>query len=249
MERMSITQHGNRLLLHCFRDCSIQAICDALNIRVRDLFEATGANSNTRTDAERKEYARGIWRNSRAASRTIVETYLRNRGIVIRVPPALRFIPLLYHREYGYAFPALAVGLQDAHGNFAAVSITWLCSDARSKAPVEPTRKIYGPYRGSAVRLQPAGDALVITEGVETGLSIAQACPELAVWCALSTTNLPYVAIPQSVREVIIAADADSAGEVGARTLAQRLMRDGRDVKIARPDRRGADFNDRLQEA
>jgi hypothetical protein len=242
---LSITQRGDHLLLHCFRDCVIEIICEALGIRVGDLFGSTGTQSNTRwTGPERRAYARDIWRASRPPAGTIVEVYLRNRGISMPLPTALRFIPLLEHREYGYGFPALAVGLQDVSGKFAAVSVTWLCADGSDKAPADPQRKVYGPYQGSAVRLRPAGEMLVICEGVETGLSIAQACPALPVWCALSATNLPHVVLPQSVRDVIIAADADVGGEQAAVVVAQRFIHEGRAARIARPAQPGTDFND-----
>src|SRR5437763_699797 len=71
---LSIAQGRDRVLLYCFRDCGIEAICEALGIRVSDLFVSMGAPSNTRwTDADRREYARAIWRRSRPAAGTVVE--------------------------------------------------------------------------------------------------------------------------------------------------------------------------------
>lgn len=35
---LSIREESNRILLHCFAGCSVDAICDALGITVRDLF-------------------------------------------------------------------------------------------------------------------------------------------------------------------------------------------------------------------
>jgi hypothetical protein len=67
---LSITAHNDRILLHCFRGCSLEAICDALGIRLSDLFEC-GADSAPRwTDAQRREYAWRIWRRSGAAPDT-----------------------------------------------------------------------------------------------------------------------------------------------------------------------------------
>ncbi|HKD69918.1 MAG TPA: toprim domain-containing protein [Candidatus Binataceae bacterium] len=242
---LSITQVGGRVLLHCFVGCSVDDVCEALDIRVRELFVPADSSSNSHwSDTERKEYALGIWRSSRSAAGTVVERYLANRGITIPIPRAIRFIPLRMHREYGWPFPVLAAGIQAADGAFAAVSLTWLSADGTHKAPVEPPRRIHGPYGGSAVRLAPAGESLVLCEGVETGLSIAQACPDLPVWCALSAKNLPHVTIPQSVDTVIIAADPDAAGEMAAQAAARRFLRGGRHVRIARTGRAGQDFND-----
>jgi putative DNA primase/helicase len=245
-QSLSITQHDNRILLHCFRDCSVESICDALNIRVRDLFECNANDTRPGwTDEQRRLYAYDkLWRPALPTRGTIAEQYLRNRGITIPIPPALRFFPSLPHRDYGWSFPALVAAIQDANGKFAGVTVAWLCADGSDKAPVEPTRKIYGPYHGSAVRLSPASNILAIAEGIETALSVRQACPELPVWAALSAQNLPHIEIPEGVSELIICADADPPGEAAANQSAQRLMTKGYEVKIARPKRDGADFND-----
>jgi hypothetical protein len=88
----------------------------------------------SRNNEERRDYARRrFWQRSRLARNATAETYLRSRAIRIPVSPAIRFIPLLFHREYGWPFPALVAGLQDAEGAFAAVSITWLCADGTQR--------------------------------------------------------------------------------------------------------------------
>jgi hypothetical protein len=244
---LSVMQAEDRILMNCFRfpPCTIEAICKALHIQVRDLFGLAVNNPSTPwSGTKRREYARSIWHGSRTACGTVVEVYLRNRGITIPIPPAIRFAPSIKHREYGWSFPVLAAGIQDVTDRFAAVSLTWLSADGVNKAPTEPTRKIYGALRANAVRLRPASDIVAVCEGIETGLSIAQACPELSVWCALTATNLPNVAVPETVRTVIIAADADLAGEETARAAAQRFIREGRQVRIARLAKSGTDFND-----
>lgn len=35
---LSIREAGGRILIHCFAGCSIEAVCDALQIKLRDLF-------------------------------------------------------------------------------------------------------------------------------------------------------------------------------------------------------------------
>jgi hypothetical protein len=241
---LSIAQGDDRILLHCFVDCRIETICAALKIGVTDLFNSDASHLiSNRSIADRRDHARRIWLSSSPSAGTVVETYLRNRGITIRLPSSIRFIPLMMHHDYGWPFPALVAGLQNDIGSFAAISVTWLCADGSDKAPVDPPRKVYGPYTGSAVRLAPAGETFALAEGLETGLSIVQACPELPVWCAMGAKNLSKVAVPEFVRKVIIAADADATGEQAARVLAERMKREGRQALIARP--RGAnDFNE-----
>jgi DNA primase len=65
------------------------------------------------------------------------------------------------------------------------------------------------------------------------------------VWCALSASNLAKVELPVCVKEVTIAEDADRAGEEAARAAANKFLREGREVRIARPEP-GQDFNDYL---
>jgi DNA primase len=62
----------------------------------------------------------------------------------------------------------------------------------------------------------------------------------------LGTSGLKAVILPLEVKTVIIAADADEAGEKAAQDAARRFYLEGREVKIARPPA-GMDWNDVLQ--
>ena len=188
---LSMRVVDNAILLYCFVGCSIQAICAALGLKVADLFTHSAANNRNRdwSEDERREFARSIWLKSRRADETIAHQYLKSRRITIPPPHSLRFLSLLNHREYGFSFPALAAGLQDHDGKFSGVSVTYLAADGSGKGPVDLVRKTYGILRGASVRLAPAGERLIICEGIETGLSLAQSCPELPVWCALGASN------------------------------------------------------------
>ena len=74
------------------------------------------------------------------------------------------------------------------------------------------------------------------------GLPMATARP---AWAALSTSGLRALDLPDTVRQVIVLADGDDAGEAAAREAALRWKREERSVRIARPSR-GSDFNDML---
>jgi phage/plasmid primase-like uncharacterized protein len=243
---LSVRWVDNAILLYCFVGCTIEAICTALGLKLGDLF-THGATVNPTQQwslEQRREYARDIWRHSQSAIGTLVQAYLNSRGITIAPPSSIRFVALRWHVEFGWRFPALLAGLQNRNGRFAGVSIVWLAADGSSKAPVDPVRKSYGSLRGACVRLGPAAEKLVVCEGVETGLSVAQECTELPVWAALSASNLAAIELPSEVREVIVAADADRAGEEAARKAAWRLIEQGRTVRIARTGKSGLDFND-----
>jgi putative DNA primase/helicase len=84
----------------------------------------------------------------------------------------------------------------------------------------------------------------MIAEGIETALSVMQATGQTA-WAALSTSGMRTLELPASVRNVVILADGDYAGETAAQNAALRWTREGRCVHIARPPR-SLDFNDVL---
>jgi hypothetical protein len=125
-----------------------------------------------------------------------------------------------------------------------AIHRTFLSPDGAGKAPIEPARMMLGPCRGGAVRLAAPGNPLLIGEGIETCLAAMQATGHSA-WAALSTSGLRALDLPRTVREVIVLADGDDAGEAAADDCARRWTREGRRVRIALPPP-GRDFNDLL---
>ena len=238
---ISVTD-GGRVLLHCFAGCAFGEILGAAGLSAGELCLDSTARIRARSPADRLREARRLWKRTLPARGTLVEDYLRARGITIQPPPAVRFVPLLPHKEYGWPFPAMVVGAQNADAAFCGVQVTFLAAHGCEKAPVEPERKSYGPVGSAAVRLGPVAERVILAEGVETALSVQQASG-IAAWATLGTSGLQRVELPDCVREVIIAADADEAGEKAAQEAAQRFLSEGRRVRIAKPN--GAkDFND-----
>ena len=107
-----------------------------------------------------------------------------------------------------------------------------------------------GKVAGGAVRLAEIGSdgMLGLCEGIETGLAVMTACPELPVWATLSTQHLEQVQLPTAARIVLILADHDAsgAGLRSAEATAARLRAEGRHVVIVAPPEPGQDFNDLL---
>jgi hypothetical protein len=125
-----------------------------------------------------------------------------------------------------------------------AIHRTFLACDGLGKAPVDPQKMMLGPCRGGVVRLAPAGGVLTVGEGIETCLAAMQATGYPA-WAALSTAGLTALDLPDNVRDVIVLADGDAAGDAAARAAALRWKREGRRVRIAHAPE-GMDFNDVL---
>ncbi len=89
---------------------------------------------------------------------------------------------------------------------------------------------------------------MVVAEGIETALSIAVACPERRVLCAVSLANMGQLLLPPTLRTVIVAADNDGDNPAAMRGLRRAiacLAARGHAVRIARSPL-GKDFNDAL---
>ena len=195
-------------------------------------------------DTRRSEAALAIWESAKRAQGTLVEVYLASRGIHLAAPVALRFHPGLKHPSGGIWPAMVALVTRGSDGKPLAIHRTYLARDGIGKAPVEPQKMMLGPCRGGAVRLAKPGDVLMVGEGIETCLAAMQASGHPA-WAALSTSGLRALDLPKDVRDVIVLADGDEAGEAAARDCALRWQREGRRVRIARPPQ-GMDFNDML---
>jgi hypothetical protein len=156
----------------------------------------------------------------------------------------LRFHAGLKHPSEGI-WPAMVALVTRATDDAPlAIHRTFLARDGSGKASVDPQKMMLGLCRGGAVRLAPAGDVLMVGEGIETSLAAMQA-RGLPAWAALSTSGLLTLDLPADVRDVIVLADGDEAGKAAARGAALRWKREGRRVRIAHASD-GMDFNDML---
>lgn len=190
-------------------------------------------------------FARELWQRSLPAKDTLVVAYLASRGLICKVPDALRFLPDHLHKPSGTRWPVMLARVEDVNGALQAVHRTYLARDGQGKAPVEPAKMTLGPVGGFAVHLGAAGLKLIVAEGIETALS-AMFATGLPAWSAISAGGLRKLVLPDTVREVVIAADNDPPGLAATNAAAQRWHSEGRNVRIAMPPE-GQDFNDLLQ--
>jgi hypothetical protein len=253
---LSIRDGGDgRALVRCHAGCDQQTVIAAL--RARGLWGVNGSTSSSwtarrktvepapdRDDARRTEMALAIWRASRPAPGTLVEVYLAARGIHLPPPGSLRFSPALKHPSGGIWRAMIALVTSGADGTPLAIHRTFLACDGSGKAPVDPPKMMLGACRGGAVRLGESGVPLLVAEGIETALSGMQMSSHPA-WAALSTSGLRALDLPAEIRDVIVLADGDDAGEAAALASGRRWKEEGRRVRIARPGP-GRDFNDIL---
>lgn len=185
-------------------------------------------------------------------SGTPVARYLTGRGLTAPESADLLFHPNLTHWETKTGYPAMLGQVRDGNGAVIGLHRSYLAIDeaAVTKAPLDKAKKMLGRVAGGAVRLAALGDGdrLALSEGIETGLAVMTACPDLPVWATLSTSGLEQIDLPPGVRCVLILADNDAsgAGLRAAEAAARRLRAPGREVAIALPPEEGEDFNDLL---
>ena len=244
-----------RLLASCKAGCSFGSVLTAL--RGLGLIEGGGAfvapdpaqqarrMAEERAEADKRAaQAQRLWEGAAPISGTLVETYLRARGITAPLPDSLRFDPSCWHAT-ARRFPAMVAKVEGA-GRFA-VHRTYLRDDGTGKADVDPAKAMLGAVAGGAVRLSEASGPLVLAEGIETALSLASGLVRgpVTLWAALSASGLRAVRLPPDPSQVIIATDGDRAGREAAQALAAKAHAQGWAVSLL-PAPEGADWNDVL---
>lgn len=237
------------LYAYLFTDGRQGAAARALDGDKNALRPATAANAAKAANPDADE-ARRIARalSIYAAADPIsgaAKTYLLGRGLQ-PVPAWERLgVAILRYPDIG-KHPTIIAPVTGASGALEGIQRTFLTADGR-KLPVRDPKLSLGRVRGGAIRLAEPAEELVLCEGLEDGLSLAQELPGAHVWAAPGAGMLPAMSLPSIVSRVIIAADNDAPGERAATRAAERFASDGRHVRIMRPDPTYKDWNDQLR--
>lgn len=255
---LSISEQDGKLLVHCFAGCDQGTVWEALTVRglvvggdcnrlcrQRQISKSRDPSVRRRTGSSRIDQALAIWRASDRALGTLVETYLRSRGITILIPPALRYYPAARHDFLGSKFPCMVAAVRGHDRQITAVHRTYLQHDGRAKADVSNPKLAKGHLSNGAVRLAAAGKALGIAEGIETALSAMQLW-DIPTWAVLGS-RLESTAVPPTVIEIQIFGDNGQAGHAAAEKAAKHLLRLGHRVALRFPPEPFGDWNDVLQ--
>lgn len=190
--------------------------------------EATAPKRNAaRAPASSVEAAQRLFSISQPISGTLVEAYLRNRGITaLHGTGALRFHPRCYYRPDEYSlvetWPAMVAAVTDLDGRHTGVQRTWLAPDGTCKAPIETPRRAMGDLLGNTVRFGVSGDVMAAGEGIETILSLRCVLPGMAMAAALSAAHLAAILFPDMLRRLYIVRDDDPAGDDARDRLVER---------------------------
>jgi len=210
-----------------------------------------------RASTDRKSYAgsseasRRLFAKSRLIAGTLVQTYLRHRGITtIHDGGVLRFHPRCYYRPDERApmetWPAMIAAVTDLVGQQRGAHRTWLAPDGSGKAPIDTPRKAMGELLGHGVRFGTAGDVLAAGEGIETVLSPRMVLPHLPMLAALSAAHLAAILFPASLRRLYVLRDRDLAGSIARDSLLDRAVSAGIETIALMPA--CEDFNEDLRQ-
>lgn len=201
------------------------------------------------------EAARRLFGMSRSITGTLVEAYLRNRGITaLHETGSLRFHARCYYRPDDHSaaetWPAMIAAVTDLNGHLTGAHRTWLDPDGFSettlgKARIDTPKRAMGDLLGHAVRFGIAGEVMAAGEGIETMLSLRSVLPTMPMVAALSAAHLSAILFPDTLRRLYIARDDDPAGDGAMATLIDRAQEAGIEAIVISP--RLGDFNEDLR--
>ncbi len=194
---------------------------------------------------------------------TLAEKYLKNtREVQINAETNVRFLPRAYtgkgNTEKQKYAPALLSIAKDKAGKIQGIQVTYLDPKTQDKSELNIKKRTYGSPSGASVLLQssPNKDAKTyITEGVETGLSVANASLHSNVITTLGKSNFSKIDPEILTKDVVFCLDNDGKNilqDKGIMSSIQRLSEHGKNVSIVLPDmlpkHEKTDFNDLIKQ-
>ncbi|WP_026607581.1 DUF7146 domain-containing protein [Methylocapsa acidiphila] len=196
------------------------------------------------------ESARRLFAMAQPITGTVVEAYLRKRGITaLHGTGSLRFHPRCYYRPDRHSptetWPAMIAAVTDFDGKITGAHRTWLDPLRRDKAAIDTPRRAMGNLLGNAVRFDVGRDCLAAGEGIETMLSLRCVVPTMPMVAALSAAHLAAILFPATLRRLYIARDNDPAGDGAMASLIDRATEAGIEAIALSP--RLGDFNEDLR--
>jgi hypothetical protein len=228
--------------------------------------EQASAAADAQREAKRRA-AHGMWLRAKPIEGTPVEAYLRGRAIDFdrlgKFPGCLGFDPELYCKEAGMKLPAMVAAIVNVAGSHIATHRTWLAPNGRGgwgKADLEEPKKVLGRFIGGFIPLWkgeaagrsmaelPAGTDVYASEGIEDGLTVAMAKPQLRVVAGVTLGNLGQIQLPDQVGKLVIIGQRDTHPktlEALERAIGAQQDR-GREVWLTPPPAGAKDVNEAL---
>ncbi|WP_294192776.1 CHC2 zinc finger domain-containing protein [uncultured Sphingomonas sp.] len=205
-------------------------------------------------EAERQaamQRAQAVWYSAALCDETPAEIYARSRGITMPLPPSFRFGMIAAERN-GPAVPALLAAVAiEGEPYPVGLQRIFLQPDGSGKADMKSPKMSLGRIKGGAVRVtcrsKETPHEVIVTEGPEDALSLAQELPGREVWACLGTALMIEAQYPARIRSIVIAAQNDEPGRAAADKAAEGLRTRGFDVRIMYPADGYKDWNDQLR--
>jgi hypothetical protein len=227
---------------------------------VRTLKDCTGSVSpvaqNDGEHADKLAFIKSIWTSARPLRGSIAERYLdETRHIdVTRLSPdihrSLRFHP---NCVFGSSTRTCLIALMRNPLSDEPVGIQRIALELCEGRVEKTERRMLG--RAGVVKLYPAGEHLVVGEGIETTLAAATRISRWGsllqpAWSAVASGVLGNLPVIPGVERLIILVDHDlnGAGQTAAMRCTERWTRAGHSVARLMPKRPGTDFNDLVME-
>ena len=240
----SLTIYADDRRFQCF-GCGAQGdvidfVMRAYNVKMREaigmldggaLRELEQQRAPAKPKTDMRPVAQRIVKESVPIEGTPAAIYLRSRGITIDLPHTLRFARLPPPKIEGNGvlaangpglLPTLVAIVTDAAGELVGLQRTYLTEDGRKAATkaTDTDRKPKVKYSlgnvvGGSIQIGPPAASILVTEGLEDGLTLAQALGR-SVWVAAGTAMMPQMTFAAVTRAVVIGADGDAAGDVAA---------------------------------
>lgn len=239
---LSVRLGDTAILFHCFAGCTTVEVLKALQRR-RLHDRSAVAMPEGKPKRDMGALALRIWQASKPVAGTLAEDYLRARGLSPPFPKALRFnaATILGSGADKRIMPAMIAAVENDLG-LVAIQRTFLDPDDVLRKPISKPKVALGLLGTAAIRLAPAGDELGLAEGIEDALSAMQwfGTP---TWALGGVERLAFVAIPETVRRVIVYGDRGRAAERLLEKARDHLSLNGREL-ICRVPEHHDDWND-----
>lgn len=239
---LSVRLGDTAILFHCFAGCTTIEVLKALQRRkLHDRAAVSMPEASPKRDMS--ALALRLWKTSQPIAGTLAEEYLLARGLSGPFPKSLRFNSATIHGSgpSKRTMPAMIAAVENDMG-VVAVQRTFLDPDNVLHKPMSKPKVSLGLLGTAAIRLAPATDELGFAEGIEDALS-AMEWFGTPTWALGGVERLAFVAIPASVRRIIVYGDRGRAADRLLAKARNYLTANGREL-VSRVPAHHDDWND-----
>ncbi|MGC5799251.1 DUF7146 domain-containing protein [Sphingomonas sp. NFX23] len=239
---LSVRLGDTAILFHCFAGCTTIEVLKSLQRRkLHDRAAVSMPEASPKRDMS--ALALRLWKTSQPIAGTLAEEYLLARGLSGPFPNSLRFNSATIHGSgpSKRTMPAMIAAVENDMG-VVAVQRTFLDPDNVLHKPMPKPKVSLGLLGTAAIRLAPATDELGFAEGIEDALS-AMEWFGTPTWALGGVERLAFVAIPASVRRIIVYGDRGRAADRLLAKARNYLTANGREL-VSRVPAHHDDWND-----